>query len=213
MKLSCVLIRLACFGFSLVGIVHAQTYVSVGNGSLGTSVVPPSFGACGDGACDEGCGPICNDGCSTGCSSCGSHLACGCDLGEPWSLSDCLGIGECSGITIGGWIQKGYHNHNNGLFNSHADDFHMQQAWLYAEKVAESECCNLDWGFRVDAMYGVDAQDTQAFGNNPGEWDYQNGFGTDGTRFGAYGWAIPQLYGELAYGDWSVKAGHFYTLV
>ena len=110
-------------------------------------------------------------------------------------------------------MQKGYHNRNNGLFNSHSENFHLHQAWLYAERVAESECCNLDWGFRVDAMYGVDAQDTQAFGNNPGEWDYQNGFGTDGTRFGAYGWAIPQLYGELAYGDWSVKAGHFYTLV
>jgi hypothetical protein len=73
--------------------------------------------------------------------------------------------------------------------------------------VANGEC-GLDWGFRVDLMYGVDAQDTQAFGepapadhfDNP--WDH-----------GIYGWAMPQLYGELASGDWSVKFGHFYTLV
>jgi hypothetical protein len=58
-------------------------------------------------------------------------------------------------------------------------------------------------------MYGVDADDTQAFGNPPGNWDYLNGF----DRGGGYGWAIPQAYAELARGDWSIKAGHFFTLV
>ena len=28
---------------------------------------------------------------------------------------------------------------------------------------------------------------------------------------GVYDWAIPQLYGEVAFGDWSVKVGHFFT--
>ncbi len=77
---------------------------------------------------------------------------------------------------------------------------------MYAEKAAT---CDSPFGFRADLMYGIDANDTQAFGNNPGEWDYQNGF-----DHGAYGWAIPQLYGEVALNEnWSVKAGHFYTLV
>ncbi len=58
-------------------------------------------------------------------------------------------------------------------------------------------------------MYGIDADDTQSFGNEPGNWDFDNGF-----DHGAYGWAIPQLYAEVALNDkWSVKAGHFYTLV
>ncbi len=34
-------------------------------------------------------------------------------------------------------------------------------------------------------LYGVDAQKTQAFGNNNGSWD--NSF-----DHGVYGWAIPQ---------------------
>lgn len=57
-------------------------------------------------------------------------------------------------------------------------------------------------------MYGIDANNTQAFGNNPGRWDYLNGF-----DYGSYGWAIPQLYAEVANGDLSVKLGHFYTLI
>ena len=64
----------------------------------------------------------------------------------------------------------------------------------------------LDWGYRGDLLYGVDAQKTQAFGNNSGSWD--NSFDN-----GVYGWAIPQAYAEVAYGDWSVKVGHFFTII
>jgi hypothetical protein len=66
----------------------------------------------------------------------------------------------------------------------------------------------LGWGARFDAFYGVDGNEGQSFGNiNPGHWDFQNGF-----DHGAYEWALPQLYGELAYQDLSVKVGHFYTI-
>ena len=57
-------------------------------------------------------------------------------------------------------------------------------------------------------MYGTDGYDTQAFGNDPGEWDFQNGF-----DHGRYAFAIPQLYGVLEKGDLSIKFGHFFTLV
>ena len=66
----------------------------------------------------------------------------------------------------------------------------------------------MDWGFCADVVYGVDAQDTQAFGNRPGSWDYQNGL-----DHGIYGWALPQLYGELASEDVSIVIGHFFTLI
>ena len=73
------------------------------------------------------------------------------------------------------------------------------------EKAATSDS---PLGFRADLMYGIDADDTQSFGNNPGNWDFDNGL-----DHGAYGWAIPQLYAELAVGEWNIKAGHFYTLI
>ncbi|GAB4149644.1 MAG: hypothetical protein Tsb009_24000 [Planctomycetaceae bacterium] len=114
---------------------------------------------------------------------------------------------NCTGITIGGWSQWGYHSQSNGLFNNHDGNYNLHQQWFYAEKLANGKN-GFDWGFRADVMYGVDAADTQAFGNNPGRWDFQNGF-----DHGIYGWALPQLYAELAMGDWSVKIGHFYTLV
>lgn len=139
----------------------------------------------------------CGDGC--GASSCSDGLG-------GMSLTGLMG-GDDSGITFGGWTQFGYTNRSTGLFNTHTDNVNLHQQWFYAEKIADGSC-GLDWGFRADVMYGVDAADTQAFGNNPGRWDYENGF-----DYGIYGWALPQLYAELAEGDWSVKIGHFYTLV
>lgn len=182
---------------------------------------------CGDGCCDEptcGCEPSCgcDDGCcgDVGCGSCcggGCSLLGDCCLGEAWTLQDAV-CGPCAPFTIGGWTQFGYHtgnarlsqNDNDALaFNDHPDRINLHQQYFYAEKVAEAPCCGVDWGFRADILYGTDAVKTQSFGNDPGNWDYQNGW----DRNGGYGWAMPQLYGEVAFGDWSIKAGHFYTLV
>jgi len=131
--------------------------------------------------------------------------ACGLDLcyeGDPWELYP----EGPRGLKIGGWFQAGYHNKTDGRFNSHPNRLHLHQGYLYAEKVADGQC-GWDWGFRTDLVYGVDGQDMQAFGNNPGEWDFRNGF-----DHGSYGWALPQAYAELAYNDLSVKIRHFYTI-
>jgi len=65
----------------------------------------------------------------------------------------------------------------------------------------------LDWGGRFDAMYGLDGDNNQAYGNpHRNWWDFQDSF-----DHGAYHWALPQAYGTLAYDKWSVKIGHFYT--
>lgn len=122
----------------------------------------------------------------------------------PWKLFN------FENVDMGGWFQGGYHAESNDLFNNQPDDFNLHQAWFYAEKVATpGDDGGLGFGFRFDGMYGIDAGDTQAFGNNPGNFDLDDSF----QRGGGYGWAIPQLYGEVAGGDWSVKVGHFYTLV
>ncbi len=94
------------------------------------------------------------------------------------------------------------------MFNTKPNDFQAQQIYFYVDKVADGSE-GLDWGFRTDILYGTDAPNTQAFGNRPGRWDYLNGW----DRGAQYGWAMPQLYGELAYDKLSVKIGHFYTLL
>ena len=219
-------------GIAQVGLFGAAPDCGCDAPTCGCDAVMPSCDApmpsCGaDPSC--GCGlPMCDSpGCATmpsgGCDSvggcdaaggCDSAGGCGlagklgggcgclgdCDLGDQWSL-----FGEVNGWSAGGWLQIGYFNKANSLFNSRADEVQVSQAWAYIEKAADGSD---GWGFggRFDAMYGTDSQDTQAFGADRG-WD--NGFdnGPD------YGFALPQAFLEAAYGDTSVKVGHFYTII
>lgn len=179
------------------------------------SAVIPAAAACGD-------SPV-----SSPVSSCDSAFddsafACdgnGCDGaggagGAPWKLFQ----KPVAGFTVGGWTNVGYHTANNaglGLltngvpanFNNYADHVQLQQQWLYAEKVADGSNGGVGFGGRIDYLYGTDGPDTQAFGIPNNHWDnsWDNG--------GAYGHAIPQLYAEAAYGNLSVKAGHFFTII
>nr|WP_242631999.1 porin [Rubripirellula amarantea] len=158
-----------------------------------------------DGGCDGGCGAGygfgdsgCDDECGGGLMSCGSIGQC--DLGDPFQL-----LGGCCDYQAGGWVQMGYHNKNTILFNSRKHEYNLHQAWIYAEKAIDTSD-GFDLGGRIDYVYGIDAQDTQAFGIANGHWDNQ-------WDHGAYGHALPQLYGEAGYGDFSIKFGHFYTLI
>lgn len=119
------------------------------------------------------------------------------------------------GVDWGGWTQVGYHNHNTPLstvkndraaFNDHYGRLNLHQQYFWFEK----ELCNDgygEWTLRSDILYGTDAQKTQSFGGTgwdaAPEWD----------RNGGYGWALPQLYVDIAHDNLSVKAGHFYTIV
>ena len=127
------------------------------------------------------------------------------ELGDKWTGASLLPEGAC--WDFGGWFQTGYHTRSDGIFNTYPNHVQLQQGYLYMQKVADGSE-GFDWGARADIVYGTDAQNTQAFGNHPGRWDFQNGW-----DHGEYGWAMPQLYGEVAYGDLSIKAGHFYTLL
>ncbi len=162
---------------------------------------------CDSGCCDSGCDSCCDSGCDSGCGlglgDCLGGLGCGdCCLGDPWTL-----CGDCdNGYSLGGWLQMGYFNKANNIFNTYDNNLQFQQVWLYAEKALDTEC-GFDYGGRIDYLYGTDAPNTQAFGTDPIGWDnpWDNG--------SQYGNAIPQLYGEVGYGDFSVKAGHFYTII
>lgn len=197
--------------------VVAAPVVSASQMNDYSNVIPASCG-CGDApvsSCDTGCttsycdaapADMCGGGCDAGscdsagcgCGSCGGGL--GGALGGGAGLAGLLG-----GIDVGGWVSLGHHTYNNTLFNQHADRVRLHQAWVYAEKVADGSN-GIGLGGRIDYLYGVDAQDTQAFGIPNGHWD------TNWVN-GIYGHAMPQLYGEVAIGDLSVIVGHFYTLI
>lgn len=122
---------------------------------------------------------------------------------KPWKVSDLLG--DDKPFDFGGYSQFGYTNRSDGVFNTHPHHLDLQQLNLYIEKIADGSC-GVGFGGRVDVLFGTDAQNTQSFGNNPGKFDYRNGW-----DHGVYGWAMPQLYGEVAIDNLSVKVGHFYT--
>lgn len=149
---------------------------------------------CAPGACDA----------AGGDHGCGGFGLCG-DLGDPWTLSSLFGDDPC--FTVAGWMQAGYHTRSDGIFNTYPNHLQLQQGYMYVEKVADGSD-GVGFGGRFDAIYGTDGQNTQAFGNPFGTYDFDKHF-----NHGVYGWALPQAYVEAAYGDLSIKAGHFYTLL
>jgi hypothetical protein len=147
------------------------------------------------GPCVQPPGAACD---APGCGLFGSKV------NEPWTLTGAIWEKDPP-LTIGGHFQFGYHNRSTGVFNTHPHHLDLQQGWVYVEKVADGSK-GLGIGGRMDVLYGTDAQNTQSFGNNRGRFDFQDSF-----DHGVYGWAIPQLYGEVAWDKLSVKAGHFFT--
>ncbi len=167
---------------------------------------------CGDDSCcdDSCCGDDCC-GCGSGVGGGGLLSGMGGGRIEGFTLAGALGIDAWD---IGGWTQFGWTDDNvpqssargDALaFLDSPDRFNLHQQYFYIGKEADGSC-GLDLGFRADFVYGVDAQKTQAFGNPANSFDF-------GWNNGTYGWAIPQLYAEIAMNDVSVKIGHFYTLI
>jgi len=106
-----------------------------------------------------------------------------------------------------GYHTEGANGDGTGFFNDYPDVIQFQQAWIYSERVAKTDGCGWDWGFRFDYVYGTDGQDTQAFGSQAGDWD------EPWDRGGFYGHAIPQLYADIAYNDLTVRVGHFFSII
>lgn len=166
---------------------------------------------CGEPACgcempSFGCDMGCDGGCDSGCCDSGCALDCltgDCCLGDPYTLFD-----DYCGWSFGGWASIGYHSKALPIFNDRPDEVNLHQAWLYAEKALDTSN-GFDIGGRLDYLYGIDAQNTQAFGTGDRGWD--NGFDNGGAN--GYGHALPQAYIEAGYGDLSVKLGHFYTII
>jgi len=147
-----------------------------------------------------GCGcetNTCNGGCDTGCD-------------EPWRLFPALGRTQ-----LHGWIAAGVtanadnppSNYNGPVTFNDREDFQLQQLYAVMERKAESDG-GLGFGGRVDLLFGSDYVFTQAAG-----LETTRNFGNKWNSRAQYGLAMPQVYGEVAYNDLSVKVGHFYTIM
>ena len=201
------LIASACFAGSAFGQQGRSPYQTV---SFSESCECASDA----GSCDVGCDSLCGD---DSCDSFGGLGGLGllsglgeCCLGEPWKLCE----GDICGWNIGGWTAVGYHTAQTAQFDNYDNRVQLSQQWLYAEKIADGSC-GLGFGGRVDYLYGTDAPDTQAFGVNNGHWDtsWDNGPGGGPLANQGYGHAMPQVYGEVAYGNLSAKVGKFFTII
>ena len=117
-------------------------------------------------------------------------------------------------IEIGGWLSGGFTANANGNrtgngnaplpLNNVADAAVLNQFWLYAAKPLDMDTYDLDWGFRVDYLFGADGPDTQAAGDQG--WD----FGWETSR--DYGSAIPQLYAEFGWHEAILRVGYKFGL-
>ena len=124
-----------------------------------------------------------------------------CNLGEPINLIDRPAIG----LRIGGWQQIGVHTRNDGLFNNREDKLAWHQSWGFIEKDFTTRN-GLGVTLRGDMVYGLDAQQFQAFGNEP--FGTPSGWDNDWDH-GSYGWALPQAYADVHFDQVKLRGGRF----
>ncbi len=141
------------------------------------------------------------------CPNCHCRNRCGCNQGEPWKLPQPCALQQ-RGIMMGGWVQQGitFNSTNptdgfNGpvATNDRAGEYELNQAWLYFFRPTNTGGCGWDVGGRFDIIYGSD-------------WRYGMSYGLEDkidNRNRLYGLVLPQFYGEVAYNDLTVRAGHY----
>ncbi|HEY2412682.1 MAG TPA: outer membrane beta-barrel protein [Pirellulaceae bacterium] len=191
----------------------------------GSQVVPASAmmggGPCQGCACGSCCDNSCGNGCCNGCDGCGGCgpfggcgicWPCGCklsDLGEACKLwKPCCEDSQWSGA---GWLAQSFtwnpynpRDRFNGplTWNDRANEYQMNELFYYFGRAAKTDQCCLDWGARVDAMYGTSYR-----------WNTSAGWETHWGNGQFYGLTTPQAYFQLGYNGWDVKVGRFYSPV
>lgn len=119
-------------------------------------------------------------------------------------------------IRVRGWVDGGYTfntasptSHFNGPYNAIDRDIgQLNQLYFIVEKPLQANSRGWDIGGRVDFMWGYDYFLTQSNGlerrpNGAQHWNAGQ----------QYGIAIPQAYAEIGNQTFSVKLGHFYTII
>lgn len=125
----------------------------------------------------------------------------------PWKLFDCPRLKACN-VDIRGWIDQGFTwNPDNPAdrfngpvgYNDRSNEYELNQLYLIMERQTKTDGCGIDLGGRVDLLYGTDRRFVTAY-ELDAEWSL-------GQRF--YGLAMPQMYGDLAINNLTIRGGHF----
>jgi hypothetical protein len=133
------------------------------------------------------------------------------ELGEPFKLADHTCHLKKKNIQVAGWIAQSYtwnpynpSDRFNGpvTWTDRANEYQLNEAYIYAKKDTNTGGSGWDLGFRADAFYGTSYR-----------WDTEAGLESKINTGKFYGLAIPQFYGEVAYNDLKVKVGHFISPV
>ncbi len=90
-----------------------------------------------------------------------------------------------------------------------ANEYQLNQAWLWVYKDAKGGECCWDVGYRFDAVYGTDTRFIPGLGldltpHGVPQWNRDSRF---------YGIVTPQAYVEAKKEDWTIRAGRFISPV
>lgn len=133
------------------------------------------------------------------------------ELGEPFKLADHTRFLKKRNIQVAGWMAQSYtwnpynpSDRFNGpvTWTDRANEYQLNEAYIYAKKDTDTGGSGWDLGFRADALYGTSYR-----------WDTEGGLETHFGNSQFYGLALPQFYVETAYNDLKVKFGHFISPV
>jgi len=132
---------------------------------------------------------------------------------EPWRLIGDIG---CTRINVSGWLDMGgtinpdhpASRYNGTLAPNDRNEWQFNQNYLVMERALKTDEHCWDIGGRVDLLYGSD----YIYGISTGFETHPDG----SPKWNAskqYGLIMPQAYGEVGYGDLSLKLGRFYTII
>ncbi len=133
---------------------------------------------------------------------------------------------KASWANIGGNLVQGYAynpNHPQDGYNGtltwtdRANEYQLNQAWMYFEIPTDTSKKDFDFGMRVDTMYGSNYRWATSSGFEDKVFKTNTGTGgTGGTSSVAsnqYGLAIPQAYVDAAYKAFKLRVGHIISPV
>ncbi len=236
MKLSKLALAGAIAGLLSAGTAYAQSGLGQGVPAHDTAFEYNSYYAQDDtqSPSDQGAAPAAPAAACNSCDSCGGLFhdnpcgwgsgnllnPCCTTLGDQWKLVDQFPCAKCKGINIAGWLAQSYTwntanpaDRFNGpvTWTDRANEYQLNQLYLYAEKATDTKGCGVDFGYRADVMFGTDYRFNTAAGlETRGPVEFQHPVISQ-QRF--YGTAFTQFYGEVAIDNLKIKAGHWYAPV